>query len=154
MKFSITLLLAVSLISGAFAQKNDAIAGWIEHKTFVFRAQSATAMRGRTVQLTTEYRVDVSPDAAVAYLPYFGRAYSAPIGTNDGGIKFTSKDYSYTVKQRKKGGWDVTLTPKDAKGVRQLFFSISENGYASLQVTSQNRQPISFYGTILEPKTK
>lgn len=149
-----TLLLGICLIPGAFAQKKETVADWIQHKTFSFRAQSATSMQGRTIQLTTEYRVDVAPEAALAYLPYFGRAYSAPISTTDGGIKFTSKDYTYTVKQRKKGGWDVTLVPKDAKGVRQLFFSISENGYASLQVTSQNRQPISFYGTIQAPKSR
>ncbi|WP_366941042.1 DUF4251 domain-containing protein [uncultured Chitinophaga sp.] len=29
-----------------------------------------------------------------------------------------------------------------------MFFSISESGYASLQVTSNNRQPISYNGIV------
>jgi len=41
----------------------------------------------------------------------------------------------------------------DPKGVQSMRLNISPDGYASLQVTSLNRDPISFNGTI-EEKTK
>jgi hypothetical protein len=69
-----------------------------------------------------------------------------------GGIKFTSKDFDYTATPRTKGGWDVQIKPKDYRDVQQLNLRISEDGYASLQVTSTSRQTISFNGYIKAPK--
>ena len=110
-------------------------------------------MSGRTRQLTSDYDVKVTKAQVVSYLPYFGRAYSAPIDPSQGGIQFTSKDFDYTTTPRKKGGWDIQLKPKDYRDVQQMSLSITEDGYASLQVTSTNRQLISFTGYITAIKT-
>ena len=67
-----------------------------------------------------------------------------------GGLNFTSTEFQYNLKSKKKGGWDITIKPTDIKDVRQMFLSIGENGYASLQVISNNRQTISYYGYITE----
>ena len=115
---------------------------------YAFKAQTATPLAGRLRQLTSEYDLQVSKDVIVSQLPYFGRAYSAPINPSDGGIQFTSKDFEYTLTDKKKGGWDVTIKFKDAKDVQQMQLSIFNNGTASLQVTSNNRQAISFNGYI------
>lgn len=125
----------------------------IEKKEFVFKAQSVTPMSGMTRQLTSEYDVRFLGDSVISYLPYFGRAYSAGYGEG-GGIDFTSTNFEYKVNERKKGGWDVSIKPKDVRDVQTMNFSISENGYAMLQVNSNNRQPISFYGYIVERKRK
>jgi hypothetical protein len=66
----------------------------------------------------------------------------------EGGIKFTSTANSYNVKDRKKGGWDITIVPSDTKDVRQMFLSVSEDGYANLNVISNNRQAIRFDGIV------
>ena len=124
-----------------------------EKKEFVFKAQSATPMSGMTRQLTTDYDVRFLGDSVISYLPYFGRAYSAGYGEG-GGIDFTSTKFEYKVIERKKGGWAVSIKPKDVRDVQTMNFSISENGYATLQVNSNNRQPISFYGYIVERKRK
>ena len=128
-------------------EKDSALQKIIESKRFVFRAQSASPQRSGTKQLTSEYDVKLLGDSIISYLPYFGRAYSAPMGTGGGGIQFTSSQFTYSNKKKNKG-WDITITPKDAGDVRQLFFSISNSGYARLQVTSNNREPISFNGII------
>jgi hypothetical protein len=120
----------------------------IESKTFVFQATSALPTGGRTRQFgANEYDVKVTPESVVSYLPYFGRAYTAPIG-GEGGIKFTSTNFEYTPAPGKKESWDLLIKPKDYSDVQQLFFTISKNGYTTLQVISSNRQPISFYGYI------
>lgn len=136
------------------AQKLDKalVENFIRSKEFVFKAQTVLPMSGTSRQLTSDYDVRFLGDSIVAYLPYFGRAYSAGYGEG-GGIDFTSTNFDYTAKQRKKG-WDISIKPKDAKDVQQLNFTVSENGYATLQVTSNNRQPISFNGYIVERKRK
>ncbi len=40
------------------------------------------------------------------------------------------------------------------KTIKKSKLNVSENGYATLNVNSNNRQPISFNGTISEPKEK
>jgi hypothetical protein len=124
----------------------------IQSKEFVFKAQTVIPMTGDLRQLTTDYEVKLLGDSIVSYLPYFGRAYTAVYGSESGGIDFTSTRFDYKVKARKKGGWDISVKPKDAKEIQELDFSISVNGSASLRVNSTNRQPISFFGNIVERK--
>ena len=122
----------------------------IEAQRYLFKAQSVHPTRGRVVQLNTEYDLKVSPDTVKSYLPYFGRAYSAPIGESGGPMDFVSKDFQYGKKTRKKGGWEISIRPKDGKGVREMFLTVFENGSASLRITSNNRDPISYNGHITE----
>ena len=134
--------------------KNARIKNMVDSQNYVFTAQTALPMSGSTRQLTSDYDLKVTPTVITSYLPYFGRAYTAPINPTQGGIQFTSKDFEYKATPRKKGGWDIQIRPKDYREVQQLTLSISETGYATLQVTSTNRQAISFNGYISEPKTR
>jgi hypothetical protein len=120
----------------------------VETKNFVFQAQSASPQGGRFIQLTSPYDVRIKNDTLVTFLPYFGRAFVAPINPAEGGIRFNSTSFDYTVENRKKGGWNVLITPQDARDVRLLQFIITETGNATLQVLSNNRQPITFNGFI------
>lgn len=120
----------------------------VDSQTYKFVAQSAMPMSGRTRQLTSDYDLKITKTTVVSYLPYFGRAYTAPMDPTRSGIQFTSKDFDYTVTERTKGGWDVRIKPKDYRDVQQMSLSISTDGYASLQVTSTSRQMISFNGYI------
>jgi len=126
----------------------------ISEQNFMFTAQSVTPMGGRFRQLTTDYNVKVSKDTVSSDLPYFGRSYSADIGSSEGGINFTSTDFEYQVSDRKKGGWDITIKPRDVKDVQQFNLAVFESGSASLQVNSTNRQPISFNGYVSEKKNR
>ncbi|MEP7319290.1 MAG: DUF4251 domain-containing protein, partial [Panacibacter sp.] len=94
----------------------------------------------------------ISKDTIISYLPYFGRAYTAPISPEDGGINFTSTDFEYTTALRKKGGWSIEIKFKDQSQVREMNLTIFDNGRADLFVSSNNRQSISFSGNIRERK--
>jgi len=119
---------------------------WSRH--FAFVAQSATPMSGRVKQLTPDYGLFVKNDTVEVYLPYYGRAYTATIGGDDGGIKFSTTDPGYTVTEGKKGGWTITMKPKNISAARQISMSISSSGYTNVQVSANNRDMISFYGYI------
>lgn len=122
----------------------------IDTKNFIFKAETVSPQSGRTRQLTQEYDLTLSGDKMICFLPYFGRAYSAPVGS-EGGIKFTSTDFNYDVKTVKKG-WEITMRPKDVTDVHQLYLTAFANGKATLQVTSNNRQNISFNGRLVKGK--
>jgi hypothetical protein len=123
----------------------------INTQKFVFKAQTMLPMTGTSRYLTGEYEVRLLGDSVISYLPYFGRAYSLTYGES-GGIDFTSTKFDYKVNQRKKGGWIITIKPRDARDIQELNFTVSENGYTNLQVTSNNKQPISFTGYIVPKK--
>lgn len=130
------------------AQKNKQVKETLEKGRYTFIASSAHTSRGRVINLTSDYDLRVSKDSVVAYLPYFGRAYTAPISNDDVGVKFTSTKFSYALKERKKGGWDVIIKTKDTKAQFNIYISISKNGYASLQVEAIDRENISYSGQI------
>ena len=147
-KFGLLFITIIAAVS-AWAQEEDksSLERMIAAKQFIFHAQSASPLGGATVQLTSPYDLRISNDSLVSHLPYFGRSFSGGY-TGESGIQFTSTSYDYKVKERKRGGWEIRLKPKDQRNVRELQLNISESGYGTLQVISDNRQAISFRGFI------
>jgi hypothetical protein len=129
-------------------KKEASVRSLINAQQYTFEAQMAIPIGMRSRQLTSTYELKVTKDTVDCYLPYFGKAYRAPIGSSEGGIQFKTTDFKYTLSQRKNGGWDITITPKSAGDTRQMTLYISSTGYSTLQVNSNNRQPISFNGYI------
>ncbi len=132
------------------AARLAAIKNMVESQNYVFKAETVLPMSGPSQQVS-DYAVKITKQSVMSYLPYFGRAYSAPMDPSKGGIQFTSKDFDYTLTPGKKDGWSVLIKPKDYRDIQQMTMSISSTGYATVQVTSTNRQPISFNGTIAAP---
>ena len=145
LKIIATLILSIAFSVG-YAQ--NTYKGMVDAKNFVFKAQTANPMTGSPVQLSSGYDLTVSKDRITAYLPYFGRATTAPIDPADGGIKFSSQSYVYNVTDRKGGGWDVLIDFKDVPTVRSMTLTFFDNGTATLDVTSNQRDLITFRGKI------
>jgi hypothetical protein len=119
----------------------------VTEQTYTFKAQTVMPTTGRTRQLNDNYDVTIRKDSVSSWLPYFGRAFTAPMDPTKGGIQFTSTDFEYSTSQR-NDGWEITIKPKDTRDVQELFFTIFKNGSATLRVSSISRQPISFGGYI------
>jgi hypothetical protein len=168
MKALVTLFLFSAVVAGLSplkaqstkaekkAAKAAAIAKMVKDTSFVFEATSANPQRGGQKQLSSPYDVKFAKGELVTFLPYYGRTNIAPNpGSSDGGIKFTSKSFTYEPTQNENGNWRIVVKPKeknmtDWRSVDQLTFNISSDGYASLHVLSTNRDPISFNGSLLE----
>lgn len=125
----------------------------VDGQRFVFIAQTVLPQSGPTRQVTPDFDLTVTKDTIKSYLPYFGRAYNVSTTLGDGGIKFESKDFEYTKTENRKGGWDVLIKPKDVNDIQTVRISITESGYAYVQVQSVNRQPISYNGYITEKRS-
>jgi len=148
-----TLRLSLAFLIFPFfsrAQSSNAVAvkTLIDSGNYVFHAQSAISMAGRVRQIETGYTVTITKSKITVDLPYFGEAYSAPLDPTENGIKMTSTVFDYSVKPRKKDGWNVMIKPKDDKQVQQIALTISSEGYIGAQVVSGNRQPITLNGVI------
>lgn len=157
-------LIAVTITSGIANAQNSkkdkraakiaATKNLIDSQNFVFVAEFVSPIgRGRR-HLTSNYEVKVTRDTVISYLPYFGRAYSVPFNSTNIGFDFTSTNFDYEVTPRKKGGWEILIKPKDQNDNQQLSFLISDNGSASLNISSVNRSPISYDGYITERERK
>ena len=149
---AVFVLLMVFSFSVLNAQDETSVKSLIESKRFVFKVQTIMPLSGTARQSLNEYDIRLYGDSLISQLPYFGRAFTAPMPGERGGFYFTSTDFDYSVKNRKKGGWEILLKPKDVRDVREYFISVSEKGYANLRVLSNNRQPISYSGVIVALK--
>lgn len=118
-------------------------------QSYSFSAQTVFPLGGHTRPLTLDYySLEVSKDTLIANLPYYGRAFVAPADPSQAGVNFTSTKFTYNAKPGKKGGWDIAISATDASDVQKMFLTISEDGYATLQLTFVNREAISYNGYI------
>src|SRR5690349_10272706 len=120
--FAAALLVAAT--SDAAAQSKDAAVNKriVQEKNFVFVAQQASSARGNVVPLTAGYDFTVTSDTVIAYLPFFGRAFTAPYG-GEGGIQFTSTSFDYKVTE-KKNRWEISIKPNDASNIQQVYIDV------------------------------
>ncbi|WP_144283404.1 DUF4251 domain-containing protein [Chryseobacterium echinoideorum] len=94
------------------------------------------------------YSIEIRKNILDVALPYFGRTFNPSYGTTDNSYRFTSKDYTLTKSQSKKGNWIIKIKPNDVKNVSEIFIDISKNGKASTSIQSNDRQPITYNGYI------
>lgn len=168
------LILSLVLVSSSlslFAQTDkETTEKIIKEQNYTFVANSAIPMANMDVSRVLErmpgnqsgsyinlsgsnYDLTVTKDSIIAYLPFYGRAFSAPYNPNEGGIKFTSKDFTYKQTVSKKGAYTVQINTKDVKRENYRFtLNVSTSGYATLVASGNNRQPITFNGVLQESK--
>jgi hypothetical protein len=122
----------------------------IDAQHYIFIAQSMIPMSGFSRQLGGGYDLAISNDAVVSFLPYMGRIYMPPMDPAQAPLRFTSSDFTYNAERTRKNGWNISIKPKDVNSVREMNLSISDGGAATLQVNGNDRQPITFYGYVVE----
>lgn len=132
-------------------EKAEEIQKLIDLGNVRFIANFAHPMSGGSIHLTSEYTLDIEEGKVTAYLPFFGRAYSVDYGSMDGGIKFSEMPVSLTWEKEKRGNRAV-MEVKTVKDNYRLQLSVTPLGYASLDVISNNRQPIRFSGIVTKIK--
>jgi len=135
-------------------ERAEKVQKMVEAQDYRFVAQHALPMSMRSVYLTSEYDLRVSKDTISAFLPYFGRAYVAPMNPSEGGIKFESRNFTYRLENAKKGGWIAYMNIKDSQRRVEMILNITESGSANLSVNDDTRQNISFNGYVEERKKK
>lgn len=159
----IVLLIALLLIQGCGSSRSVAekeqiaaeIANAVNTSDFIFKATYAHPTGFRSMYLSPYYEVDVSPDTLDVYLPYYGRAYKAPMNSSEGGYRFTSVDFDYKVEPgNREGNWNVEIKINDLDRSVSFSFDIWENETSRLSIIDTDRQGISFRGNIVTAKSE
>jgi len=117
----------------------------IQKRTFVVEVDKALPVGESMRVLTSSYSLTVNGDEVKSHLPFFGRAYSVPYGGGEGLIfESTITDYQLSFEKKGKTIIDFKTKSKDDQLVYHIIIFV--NGSASINVTSVNRQSISFTG--------
>jgi hypothetical protein len=126
----------------------------IDSRKFRFHALSATSMKGMTRQLTSDYFLKLNKDSLSADLPYYGRSFTTNYPPTDLSTEFKTTQFSYKSDTLKKGGWDIKIVPKNESNASNISLSITTSGYCTVRISSNSREPISYYGTITDYDAK
>jgi len=127
------------------------IEGLINSQNYVFKAEFATPLGGRQILITGPYEVLITKESVTSNLPYFGVSQRAPMGSDESGIKFTSIDFTHMVQSR-RNGWQIQIKPNDNREVRILNLRVTTSGRATLQVSSNFKQSITYSGQIVKAR--
>ncbi|MDN5397533.1 MAG: DUF4251 domain-containing protein [Chryseobacterium sp.] len=136
----------------------------VNSEEFTFYAQRANPMNyevinvmgsiqnapsARMLQLDGEnYTIELKKNNLEVVLPYFGRLYNASYNTANNSYRFTSKDFTVTKSQNKKGNWTVKIKPADVGNVDEINVEVFKNGKAFVSMRSNDRQPITYDGYV------
>lgn len=132
-------------------QKAKDIKELIDSKRFTIDVNRAIPMRGRTINLTSPYSLEMRGDSVISYLPYFGRAYSVPYGGGDG-LRFEKSITDYQASFNKKGTAQIQFRTRSDDDTYAFNMQVFSNGSATINVTPVNRQSITFHGELAPKK--
>jgi len=123
----------------------------VESGSFHFIALRALPSRGRTIDLATHNAfAGVSNESASADLPYFGRATgSVGYSPESGGIKFDGPMEGVNLSvNEKKSRINLTFSIKSGRDQYKCIYTIMGGGSATLGISSNLRESISYDGRI------
>jgi hypothetical protein len=144
---AVLTVLSISVFTVVLQAQTSDVDQAVKDKRFTINVESMSPRRGGYKRLTTLYTFKVTPDSVITDLPYAGRAYQAPMGSNDTGIKFLSRDFGYESKPGKKGAWEITLKLKDTRNYPVINITMQANGSSSIRISPVDREFISYSGT-------
>lgn len=169
----ISAFVVVFFFQNCTAQKTDPqiVNNLVNSDEFTFHADRAFPMNQDVINIANSmpnaagqrifdlsgegYSIEIKKNVLDVVLPYFGRTFNPNYGTTDNSYRFTSKDYTLTKSQSKKGNWVYKIKTNDVKNVSDINIEVFKNGKAMTSIRSNDRQPISYDGYISEnEKTK
>jgi len=135
-------------------EQYQAVLNLVASGKFDFFARKANTQKGRQVDLTTRGNyLRIDGESASADMPYFGRAFSAGYSNSDGGINFDGQMEEHEVEQNDKKQRVLikfkVRSPDDTFSCALTIYSIQS---ATLSVTSNKRQAISYNGEMTDAK--
>ncbi len=125
----------------------------INSRNFVFEGKRAFPTGGAAIDLATNFNfVKFSPEKISSYMPFFGEAYSIDYG-GDSGYKFEAEPETFNIEKLKGDkGYRVTVKVPTPKDKVEMNLNVGNDGSATLTITSYQRKPISYFGSIKEPE--
>ena len=102
------------------------------------------------INLTSMYTLEIRNDSVLSWLPYYGRAYVAPMDPNRGGLEFMEPYSNYKKIYSSKKGFTINFNAKTKEDNYRFVVEIGPEGYASIGVTCYKRSFIRFSGQMVK----
>lgn len=134
-------------------QKKEEIKSLLENRTFIFVPTHAMPLGGGNIYLNHSFDAEVNGDTLISYLPFYGVAYRAEYGARNSAFDFTQPIDEFELNEN-RNGYRINFDVKNKMDYLTFNFQVSELGFATLNITSTNRQAMSFYGRIEAPEEK
>ncbi len=127
------------------AQTAQKVAEGLSKRHFTIEAEQCYPMRGAARRIDYGYEVTVHGDTLKSYLPYFGRAYNIPYGGGKG-LRFDAIIKNYEQWRTKKNMTHIVIYTDNEEDVYIYTIDVFDNGNATIDVRSREREEISFSG--------
>lgn len=123
----------------------------VSDKPTEFVAKRAFPMGYKSMDLFSNHNhLRISGDSAFVYMPFFGRAYSVTPGER-GGFHFEGIMQNKELKvDEKKRRITLSFSMKEGNDQYQFYLEIAGKENATLNISSNNRSPISYNGDVEE----
>lgn len=120
----------------------------LNSKQFEFVGDMAYPQSGRSIDLTTNTNYfRIKNDTVHSEMPYFGRAYAGVGYGSDAGLSFKGTAENYTLKKGKKN-YTIKTEVKGSSDRYAIILTVFFDGGATLSISSNNRNSISYRGEI------
>ena len=116
----------------------------LETGNFTIDIDRMYPLRG-TSKMVSNYSIKVKDNVLISHLPFIGQAWRVPYGGGHA-LNFKAKIGSYKVVQTRKDGYEVRIYVKTDEDEHLYLLTVFNNGRASLDVQSGNRDRISYSG--------
>ena len=103
-----------------------------------------------TPKTVSAYSITVKDDGTIldSHLPYIGQAWRVPYGGGHA-LNFDAPIATYRVVQTRKDSYEARIYVKTDEDEHLYLLTVFENGRASLDVQSGNRERISYTGDMI-----
>ncbi len=140
-----------SLTPAEKAERIRQVKAALDDRRYTIDVKEMYPMRGPSRNIARDWSIEVRGDTLVSYLPYIGRAFSAPFGQPKG-LNFTALISKYHDQPAPKGLRIITMTADSGEDVINYRLEVFDNGQASIDVQPRNLEGIAFSGEISWPE--
>lgn len=119
----------------------------LEARDYKIAVNRMYPMKGSSRSVSYGYSVEVRNDSLISYLPYFGGAYNVPYGGGKG-LNFSERIGSYRESQKKNGERQIEINVTNEEDTYIYLIKVFSNGNSSIDVTSRQRDHISYSGEL------
>lgn len=131
--------------AGRKEARRTMVANALDGRRYAIEVRTASPQRYPQVPLDYGYSLEIAGDSVISCLPYYGRAYNIPYGGGKG-LNFTALISSYDDRGSRRGVRHIELVTRNDEDTYLYIIDVSNSGYATIDVSSKERERISFYG--------
>jgi len=137
--------MAQQSLSDDQTRKTAEVQQFINNATYTFVLNVDNPEKPAGVSLKPHYRVKISKDSVIAFLPSAGTASAVSVDTLSN-MRFTWTNFYYNTSKT-NGGWNIVIKPgNNGNPVKQLTLYITTLGHATLKLYGGSRNPRVYDG--------